>query len=112
MVFRPPMSPPGAPPRSSSRSHEGDPLSVVLSDSEEEPSSTESTESGRQLQAKILDVLRNSKEPLTIDDLSRTVRVGFLPLSEQLLILTRRNEVILYGSPGKELVSLSPASTR
>jgi hypothetical protein len=111
-VVERPMGPPGAPPRSSSRSRGDDPLSVVLSDSEEESPNTASTESWRQLQAQILAVLRNSKKPLTIDTLARKVGVGFLPLSEQVLDLARRNEVILRGSPGKEVVSLSPASAK
>jgi hypothetical protein len=111
VVFRP-MGPPGAPPRSSSRSRGDDPLSLVLGDSEEESPNAASTESGRQLQAQILDVLRKSKKPLTIDALARKVGVGFLPLSEQVLELTRRNKVIIDGSPGKEVVSLSPVSTK
>jgi hypothetical protein len=113
-VVERPISPPGAPPRSSSRSRGDDPLSVVLSDSEDEeesPNAT-STESWRQLQAQILTVLRNSKKPITIDTLARKVGVGFLPLSEQVLDLARRNEVILHGSPGKELISLSSASAK
>jgi hypothetical protein len=107
-----PMGHPGAPPRSSSRSGGDDPLSVVLSDSEDESANAASTESWRQLQALILNVLRGSEKPLSIDTLAQRVGVGFLPLSEQVLALTRRNEVVLSGSPGKELVSLGPASTK
>jgi hypothetical protein len=112
MVHRPPLGPPGAPPRSSSRSRGDDPLSTVLSYDEEESSSTVSADSWREHQAEILDVLRTSRKPLTVDALSRKVGLGFLPLSELLLDLARHNEVTLRGSPGKEMVALSHASIR
>lgn len=103
-----PVTPPSAPPRPTSKYREDDALSAVLSTGEGESPSAAATESWRQLEAKCLAVLRNSDEPLTIDDLARELELGFLTLSELLLDMTRRNEIQLQGSPGNEVVSLNP----
>jgi DprA/Smf-like nucleotide binding protein involved in DNA uptake len=69
-------------------------------------------DSWRQHQARILDALKAAQEPLAIDDLAREVGLGFLQLSELVLDLVRRNEIVVLGPPGKEVLTLGSASTR
>jgi hypothetical protein len=108
-----PLSPPSAPPRSSPKDRGDDVLSMVLSWGEEEGSSMASPEEPwRQQEAEILGVLRKSDKPLTVYQLCREVGLDFLTVSDLLLDLRQRDEIILRGSPGKEVVLLNRAQTR
>jgi hypothetical protein len=108
-----PVNPPSAPPRLASRYRGDDALSVVRSFGEEEsPSTAAATESRQPLEDQILVALKESERPRTIDDLAGELKLGFLTLSDLLLDLARRNEIQLQGSPGNEVVSLSPEPTR
>lgn len=109
-----PIGLPGAPALSTSTHRGDDALSMVLSPGEigSPRMMPPVRNTWRRLEAQILGILGESYDPLTIDDLARHVDLSFLNLSELLLDLIRRNEVILCGPPGKETVCLSAEPTR
>jgi hypothetical protein len=114
MVSRPPPGPPGAPRRSPKLLPGEDALSAVMgsdvdeSVNKEERTGRTSDTRKRLAEARILTALEESKAPIPLVDLARTVELGFVLLSELLIDLEQQGICVVQGSPSHEVVFLAP----
>lgn len=110
MADRPSGSPAAPPRRPRYEVGRPDALSVVLGadDKATTSESAEATTSERSttIEASILEVLGESKKPLSVTEIARKTQLDFLPLSRGLVDLRRRGTITLQGSPGSEMISL------
>jgi hypothetical protein len=103
MADRPIGSPAAPPRRPRYEAGQQDALSVVLG--------VEDRETPTPIEARILGVIRESGEPLSVDEIAARTRLDFVPLSKELVDLSRRGFIAVQGRPGSEIVSLLAQAT-